>query len=125
MKLPNTLSTALALLLPAAFAAAVAYEASQPNQPIPGTEQTYTGVVTDRHMAQVNERSFWDTSRAYILLRLPDGSEQGFWLAEDCSDSDGAVVGTAVLLESAVEEDTQLPIATSITVLADTDIPKR
>ena len=39
-------------LLTALFTAALLCACSAPNQPVPGTEQTYTGVIIDRYMAQ-------------------------------------------------------------------------
>lgn len=105
-------------LLTALFTAALLCACSAPNQPVPGTEQTYTGVITDRYMAQTAENAFRDTSRSYLLLRLDDGSEVGVWdNADGSAIPDGASIGTYVELESAVEENTDLRICTGLTVL--------
>ena len=76
-----------------------------------GSEKTYRGTVTDRGMSVVKEGD--RTGRAYIILET--GEEAlCFWLAEGCETDAG--IGDRVIIESAIEEQTNLLVATSITV---------
>ena len=76
-----------------------------------GSEKTYRGTVTDQGMSVVKEGD--RTGRAYIILET---SEEAlcFWLTEGCKTDAG--IGDRVIIESAVEEQTNLLVAISITV---------
>ena len=78
---------------------------------VEGSEKTYYGTVTDRAMSVVNERD--RQGRAYISITTDSGDIQ-FWLTEDCETD--AQIGNNVIVESAIEEQTNLLVATSITV---------
>ena len=78
---------------------------------VEGSEQTYTGIVCDRAMSVVNEGD--KQGRAYFIITT-DSEEICFWLADDCETD--AQIGDKVTIESAIEEKTNLLVATSITV---------
>ena len=78
---------------------------------VEGSEKTYYGTVTDRAMSVVNEGN--RQGRAYISIST-DNEEILFWLTKDCETS--AQIGDKVIIESAIEEQTNLLVATSITV---------
>ena len=76
-----------------------------------GSEKTYYGTVTDRAMSVVNEGD--RQGRAYISITT-DNEDIQFWLTKDCETN--AQIGDKVIIESAIEEQTNLLVATSITV---------
>ena len=76
-----------------------------------GSEKTYYGTVTDRAMSVVNEGD--RQSRQYISIAT-DNENLMFWLTRDCETN--AKIGDKVIIESAIEEQTNLLIATSIIV---------
>lgn len=76
-----------------------------------GSEKTYYGTVTDRAMSVVNEGD--RQGRAYISITTDNGDIL-FWLTKDCETD--AKIGDKVIVESAIEEQTNLLVATSITV---------
>ncbi len=76
-----------------------------------GSEKTYYGTVTDRAMSVVNEGD--RQGRAYISITT-DNEDIQFWLIKDCETN--AKIGDKVIIESAIEEQTNLLVATSITV---------
>ena len=76
-----------------------------------GSEKTYYGTVTDRAMSVVNEGD--RHGRAYISIST-DNEDILFWLAKDCETN--AQIGDKIIIESAIEEQTNLLVATSITV---------
>ena len=76
-----------------------------------GSEKTYRGTVTDRGMSVVTEGDRW--GRAYIII-VTGEEDLCFWLAESCETD--AEIGDTVIIESAIEEQTNLLVATSITV---------
>ena len=78
---------------------------------VEGSEKTYHGTVTDRAMSVVNEGD--RQGRAYISITTENENIQ-FWLAKDCETS--AKIGDKVIVESAIEKKTNLPVATSIIV---------
>ena len=78
---------------------------------VEGSEETYSGIVTDRAMSVVNEGDH--QGRAYISIATDNG-EALFWLTKDCETN--AQIGDKVIIESAIEEQTNLLVATSITV---------
>ena len=78
---------------------------------VEGSEKTYYGTVTDRAMSVVNEGD--RQGRAYISITTDTGDIQ-FWLIKDCETN--AKIGDKVTVESAIEEQTNLLVATSITV---------
>ena len=81
------------------------------NKLVEGSEKTYYGTVTDRAMSVVNEED--RHGRAYISIST--GNEDIlFWLTKDCETN--AQIGDKVIVESAIEEQTSLLVATSITV---------
>lgn len=75
------------------------------------SEKTYTGTVTDRAMSVVNEGD--RKSRSYIIITTDD-KDLCFWLAKGCETN--AKIGDTVMIESAIEEQTNLLVATSIVV---------
>lgn len=81
------------------------------NKLVEGTEKTYYGTVTDRAMSVVNEGD--RQGRAYISITT-DNEDIQFWLTKDCETN--AKIGDKVTVESAIEEQTNLLVATSITV---------
>ena len=78
---------------------------------VEGSEATYYGTVTDCAMSVVNEGD--RQGRAYITISTANG-EICFWLTQNCENN--AKVGDKVIIESAIEEQTDLLVATSITV---------
>ena len=78
---------------------------------VDGSEKTYYGTVTDRAMSVVNEGD--RQGHAYITIRS-DNEDVLFWLTTDCETN--AKIGDKVIIESAIEEQTNLLVATSITV---------
>ena len=81
------------------------------NKLVDGSEKTYSGTVTDRAMSVVNEGD--RHGRPYIIIST--GNEDiCFWFAKDSETN--AKVGDKVIIESAIEEQTNLLVATSITV---------
>mgnify|MGYP003435576857 CR=1 FL=1 len=81
------------------------------NKLVDGSEKTYYGTVTDRAMSVVNEGD--RQGRAYISITTGNEDIQ-FWLTKDCETN--AKIGDNVIIESAIEEQTNLLVATSITV---------
>ena len=81
------------------------------NKLVEGSEKTYYGTVTDRAMSVVNEGD--RQGRAYISITT-DNEDIQFWLTKDCKTN--AQIGDKVIIESAIEEQTNLLVATSITV---------
>ena len=78
---------------------------------VEGSEKTYYGTVTDRAMSVVNEGD--RLGRAYITISTDNG-DICFWLTRNCETN--AKVGDKVIIESAIEEQTNLLVATSVTV---------
>lgn len=78
---------------------------------VEGSEKTYSGTVTDRAMSVVNEGD--RQGRSYIIISTGD-EDICFWLTKACETN--AKIGDEVIIESAIEEQTDLLIATSITV---------
>ncbi len=78
---------------------------------VEGSEKTYSGTVTDRAMSVVNEGD--RQGRSYIIISTGD-EDICFWLTKDCEAN--AKIGDEVIIESAIEEQTDLLVATSITV---------
>ena len=76
-----------------------------------GSEKTYYGTVTDRAMSVVNEGD--RQGRAYISITTGNEDIQ-FWLTKDYETN--AKIGDKVIIESAIEEQTNLLVATSIRV---------
>ena len=81
------------------------------NKLVEGSEKTYYGTVTDRAMSVVNEGD--RQGRAYISITT-DNEDIQFWLTKDCETN--AQIGDKVIIESAIEEQTNLLVATRITV---------
>ena len=113
-------STLAAMAVPAALAAVFFYQVHLPKQPVPGTEQSHTGVVVDRAMSHIHpvEPAFpWSESRPYLGLELEDGSGLCLWEGDVFDIPDGVSVGDRVRADSALEEDTGLLIVTAIEAL--------
>ena len=81
------------------------------NKLVEGSEKTYYGTVTDRAMSVVNEGDF--QGREYISIAT-DTENLQFWLVKDCETD--AKIGDKVIIESAIEEQSNLLVATSIDV---------
>lgn len=82
------------------------------NKTVEGSEKTYYGVVTDRAMSVVKEGD--RTGRPYIIISTADGTEISFWMEK--SHRCNAQIGDTVTIESAMEEGTNLLVATKVTV---------
>ena len=78
---------------------------------VEGSEKTWSGTVTDRAMSVVNERD--RQGRSYIIITTGD-EDVCFWLRKDCETN--AKIGDRVTIESAIEEQTNLLVATRIAV---------
>ena len=78
---------------------------------VDGSAKTYYGTVTDRAMSVVNELD--KQGRAYFSITT-DNEDILFWLAKDYETN--VQIGDKVIVESAIEERTNLLVATSITV---------
>ena len=78
---------------------------------VEGSEKIYYGTVTDRAMSVVNEGD--RKGRTYISITT-DNEDVQFWLTKDCETN--AQIGDKVIIESAIEEQTNLLVVTSITV---------
>ena len=78
---------------------------------VEGSGKTYHGTVTDRAMSVVKEGD--RQGRAYITISTDNG-DVCFWLAEGCETNAG--IGDNVMIESAIEEQTDLLVAIRITV---------
>lgn len=76
-----------------------------------GSEKTYYGTVTDCAISVVNEGD--RQGRAYISITT-DNEDLQFWLKKDSENP--AKIGDKVIIESAIEEQTNLLVATSIVV---------
>ena len=79
---------------------------------IEGSEKTYYGIVTDRAMSVVNEGD--REGRPYIIISTEDNTEICFWFVKHCESN--AKIGDVVTIESAIEEQTDLLVAISVTV---------
>ena len=79
---------------------------------VEGSEKTYGGIVTDRAMSVVNEGDY--QGRAYISITT-DNEDLQFWLTKDCETD--AKIGDKVIIESAMEERTNLLAATNVIVI--------
>ena len=79
---------------------------------VEGSEKTYYGTVTDRAMSVVNEGD--REGRPYIIISTDDNTEICLWFVKDCETS--AKIGDVVTIESAIEEQTDLLVAISVTV---------
>ena len=79
---------------------------------IEGSKKTYYGIVTDRAMSVVNEGD--REGRPYIIISTGDNVELCFWFVKDCESN--AKIGDVVTIESAIEEQTKLLVAISVTV---------
>ncbi len=85
------------------------------NKLVEGSEKTYYGTVTDRAMSVVNEGEPLNSAKvAHISHITTDNEDIQFWLTKDCETN--AQIGDKVIIESAIEEQTNLLVATSITV---------
>ena len=80
-------------------------------QLVEGSEKTYYGTVTDRGMSVVKEGD--RQGRAYLSITTDTGDVL-FWLTEDCKTNAG--IGDAVIVESAIEKQTNLLVAIRVTV---------
>lgn len=85
-------------------------------RPCPGTEQTYCGIVSDHGTGVVDWNAHPQVSHPYIIIRLEDGEERSFWCTREAGQN-GVGVEDYVQIESAIEEKTDLLIATKVTVL--------
>jgi len=82
------------------------------NKTVEGSEKTYYGIVTDRAMSVVNEGD--RTGRPYIIISTADGTETCFWMKANYRCE--AQIGDTVTVESAMEEGSNLLVATKVTV---------
>lgn len=97
-------------------------ECGVPREIIPGTEEVYTGLVSDRAMGIVDwltfdKAPFLAESRPYIGISFADGSGNCFWLADVCEESERAHPGNRVRIETAEEKGTAFRVVTKIILL--------
>ena len=78
---------------------------------VEGSEKTYSGTVCDRAMSVVNEGD--RQGRAYMIISTGE-EDICFWLTTDCESN--AKIGDKVRIESAIEEQTNLRVATSVVI---------
>lgn len=81
------------------------------NKLVEGSEKTYYGIVTDCGMSVVNEGD--REGRPYIIIETMEDTEICFWM--DISTY-SAGIGSTVTIESAIEEGSNLLVATKVTV---------
>lgn len=79
---------------------------------IAGSKKNYFGTVTDRGMSVVNEGD--RKGRPYIIIATEENTEICFWLLKDYETI--AEIGDNVYIESAIEESTNLLVATRIVI---------
>ena len=89
------------------------------NKTVEGSEKTYYGVVTDCAMSVVKEGD--RTGRPYIIISTADGTEICFWMKKNHSSN--AQIGDTVTIESAIERETNLLVATKV-IVEESEIPK-
>lgn len=82
------------------------------NKLVEESEKTYCGIVTDHAMSVVNEGDI--VGRSYIIISTADDTEICFWMKKNHGCE--AKVGDMVTIESAIEEGTNLLVATKVTV---------
>ena len=97
-------------------------ECGIPRETIPGTEEVYTGLVSDRAMGIVDwltfdKAPFLAENRPYIGVAFEDGGGECFWLADLCEETEPAYRGDRVRVETAVEKETGFRVATRIALL--------
>ena len=89
---------------------------------VPGTEEVYEGLVSDRAMSIVDwhtfdKAPFLAESRPYIGISYDDGGGNCFWIADVCDEPEHAYAGDRVRIETAVEESTGFRVVTKIVLL--------
>ena len=77
-----------------------------------GSEKQFVGTVMDRGMSVVHEGD--RSGRPYIIILTDDHTEICFWLYQDLESQ--AKIGDHVTIESAIDELTNLLVATRIAV---------
>ena len=96
-----------------------------PGEIIPGTEGTYYGKVEDLAMASIaEERWEWEfdwrnkrEQRDYI-----SAGGQCFWALKGYDEGFDCSVGDYVEIEYGIEQGTELPVATKITVVKEKEV---
>lgn len=73
----------------------------------------YCGIVTDMAMSVLSEAPLSE-SRAYITVACDDGIELMFWIAKDYEVGENITIGSRVIVESIIEEETGLLTALNI-----------
>lgn len=77
---------------------------------VEGSERTYYGIVTDCGMSVINEGD--REGYPYIIIETTEGPEVCFWIKDKFLYSAG--IGSTVTIESAIEEGTNLLVATKV-----------
>ena len=111
----------------AAFAVPVAWELYRreygpPRKTVSGTEEVYTGIVSDRAFAIVDwmlydKAPFLTESRPYIGISFDDGGGTTFWVADACEEPVRANPGDRVRMETAEEKGSGLRVVTKVILL--------
>lgn len=114
-------------VIAAAFAVPVAWELYRreygpPRKTVPGTEEVYTGIVSDRAFAIVDwmlydKAPFLTESRPYIGISFDDGGGTTFWVADACEEPERANPGDRVRMETAEEKGSGLRVVTKVILL--------
>ena len=116
MRLKSVLKTVPVIALIAAILYVAAHRPT-----VPGTEEVYTGIVSDRAMSVVEEKDCklvcLCESRRYIGISFDDGGGNCFWIADVCEEPEHARPSDRVRIETAEEKGTGLRVVTKITLL--------
>ena len=114
-------------VIAAAFAVPVAWELYRreygpPRKTVSGTEEVYTGIVSDRAFGIVDwmlydKAPFLTESRPYIGISFDDGGGTTFWVADACEEPEWANPGDRVRMETAEEKGSGLRVVTKLILL--------
>ena len=97
-------------------------EYGPPRETVPGTEEVYEGLVSDRAMSIVDwhtfdKAPFLAESRQYFGISYDDGGGNCFWVGDVCDEPERARPGDRVRIETAIEEDSGFRVVTKIVLL--------
>lgn len=100
----------IGILLILAMCGAMMLGACGRNKLVEGSEKPYYGIVTDCGMSVVNEGD--REGRAYVIISTGEEEALCFWLQDNYRHY--AKSGDAVIIDSAIESETNLLVATEI-----------
>lgn len=97
-------------------------EYGPPRETVPGTEEVYTGLISDRGRCIVDWHLFDKAprlaeSRPYIGISFDDGGGTTFWVADACEEPERANPGDRVRMETAEEKGSGLRVVTKVILL--------